>query len=153
MKIGTIDARLGKQEIPHKALSSQYDSALPNKRLFVTQRFGRGPGFVVFIPYSDDIALLLGSVTFTANEASLLARELYLRPFCEDFRSPRALLIVILWLKICQDNHEKCYYSHITLPLHILAVSCISDGSIKLIEPDAGTVGSMHLYRTARVKY
>lgn len=124
----------------HKALGSQYDFDLPNKRLFVTQRFGRGPGFVVFIPCSDDTALLLGSVTFTADEASPLARELRLRPFCEDSGSPKALRVVSSWLENCQENHEKCYHGHTTLPSRVLAVGCIGDGSIKLIEPDAGIV-------------
>ncbi|CCT61483.1 related to tol protein [Fusarium fujikuroi] len=106
----------------HKALGSQYDFALPNKRF-------------------DDTTLLLGSVTFTADEASLLARELHSRPFCEDSGSPRALRVVSSWLKSCQDNHEKCYHGHTTLPSRVLAVGCIGDGSIKPIDPDAGTVG------------
>ncbi|KAF5534324.1 het-domain-containing protein [Fusarium napiforme] len=125
----------------YQGLDADYMTTFLNKRLYLTRRFGGGSGLVVFISRSDSAALLLGSVAFTVDEASPLARELQLRPFWEDSGSSGALRVVSSWLKNCQDNHEKCYYDQTALPSRVLAVGSIGGSSIKLIEPDAGTVG------------
>ncbi|KAF5687193.1 hypothetical protein FDENT_5517 [Fusarium denticulatum] len=125
----------------YQEFGADYDLILPPNRLYLTQRLGKGYGFNVFIPSGNYAALLLGSVAFTTKEASSLAAEISLRPFCEDSGSPGALRVVSLWLMNCQDNHEKCCHDQTTLPSRVLAVGSIGDSSIKLIEPNAGTMG------------
>ncbi|KAG5744700.1 hypothetical protein H9Q70_012598 [Fusarium xylarioides] len=125
----------------YQEFGADYDVALPRTRLYLTQRLGGGDGFAVFIPGGTYSALLLGTVAFTAGEASSLAGKFSLRPFCADSGSPGALRVVSSWLKNCQDNHEKCCHDHTTLPSRVLAVGSIGDSSIKLIETNAGTIG------------
>lgn len=119
--------------------SSAHD-VVPSGKLYLARRYGGGDGFAVFIRI-DLMALMLASVAFTADQASPLAEKLLLRPFSQDSGSSGALSVVSSWLKNCHDNHKKCCNDETTLPTRVLAVGCIGDSNIRLIEPDAGTTG------------
>ncbi|KAI1086968.1 HET-domain-containing protein [Rostrohypoxylon terebratum] len=132
----------GRQTQFYEEFQDTYSYSVPTEeRLWLTKRFGGGPGFVVLARESrgGEIHLLTG-VAFSVDASNPAAQTIQLRPSDLDSGSVYSLDIAASFLRKCHDQHEGCSTSESLLPSRIIDTGS-PDGLIRLIEPQ-GQSGS-----------
>ncbi|KAK6073425.1 HET domain-containing protein [Seiridium cupressi] len=110
-----------------------YDDAVPaGQKLYLAQRYGGSPGFVVLVrdPKYERIVVLTG-VSFSVDAAASIIQQ---RPPDLDSGSEHNLDNAASLLNRCRDQHSDCVLHEPLLPSRILDIN-LSDDIVKLIEP------------------
>ena len=124
------------------------------QRLWLTKRFGKGPGFVVLVRNSTTInnVVVLTAVSFGV-EAGMCSKtwaqyvkcaeprctgspgnqKFPLLPMNWNSDSTRSLEVAKSWLRNCIENHENCAEGTPTLPSRVLDISSSND-IIRLVD-------------------
>ncbi|KAK8102131.1 heterokaryon incompatibility protein-domain-containing protein [Apiospora sp. TS-2023a] len=114
-----------------------YDDTVPHgQRLFLTKRFGDGPGFLVFAkqPARRSSLCLLTGVVFSVSKENPEFHKLQLQPRDSDSGSLYSMTTVASFLTECDEKHEKCFKTPAVLPSRVLDTG-LSKDVVKLVEP------------------
>ncbi|KAK7996718.1 transcription activator of gluconeogenesis [Apiospora arundinis] len=115
-----------------------YAESVPHgQRLFLTRRYGGGPGFIVLARETTrrwSSLYLLTGVVFSVRKENPAFQELQLQPPELDSGSMHSLNIAGSFLAECQEKHERCSTKPVILPSRVIDTGLEND-VVKLIEP------------------
>ncbi|KAI8632545.1 HET-domain-containing protein [Xylariaceae sp. FL1651] len=119
-----------------------YDKVPTGQRLWITKRYGKAPGLLVFARHllRRHMIFLITGVSFSVDAGSSSARALRLRPMDLDSGSLQSLDIAASFVQTCIQNHERCTSGDSALPSRILDLGEAGD-VIKLVGNTEGQVG------------
>lgn len=133
----------------YKEFLDNFQEDLANEPLRLTRRSSDADGLMVFIAHTrynrcgrrDHRSVLACSLAFSVVSNDPLSFDFTLRPPSLNSGSRASLNLVSGWVNCCAESHDDCSGAETPLPTRLLDVGRTAEDLIKLVEPEAGTIG------------